>query len=118
MRTRFRYDADLDAVVEIRDNYFEERPEGPAVITDSLGTIHGLLNHADGRVYDGKRAFEKATHRAGAVTVGNESIPQHVKPVELIGRREIGETVKRAYEELSSGKREALDRHNRTQERY
>jgi hypothetical protein len=102
MRTRYRYDADLDAVVEIRpnSNYFEERPQGPAVISDSLNGIHGLKNHADGKTYDGKRAFEKATRAAGCVTVGNEDMSRYVHRPELIGKREIGEAIKRGFDEV------------------
>ena len=34
-------------------------------VTDDLKAgVNGLLNHADGRMYDGKRAFEAATRRA------------------------------------------------------
>jgi hypothetical protein len=99
MRTRFRYDADLDAVVEIRGNYFEETKPGPSVISDGLNGIHGLLNHADRKTYDSKRAFEAATRAHGCETVGNEDMGKHVRPPELIGRREIGETIKRAFEE-------------------
>lgn len=99
-RRTYRYDADADLVYEVGSNYFEERKEGPAVISDALNGIHGLRNHADGRVYDSKRAFSDATRRAGCVEVGNES--PTVKPPELIGRREIGETVKRAIEEHQS----------------
>jgi hypothetical protein len=99
-RRTYRYDADADMVYEVGSNYFEERTEGPAVISDSLGTIHGLRNHADGRIYDGKAAFRKATRAAGCVEVGNEA--PNVKPPELIGKREIGETVKRAIEEHAS----------------
>ena len=35
-------------------------------------TIDPIKNHADGRVYDSKRAFSKATRAAGCVEVGNE----------------------------------------------
>lgn len=116
-RTTFIYDPDLDCVRQkYGDNYFEEPKEGPSVITDDLkGGVNGLRNHADGRMYDGKRAFEAATRRAGAVTVGNEEVKG--RPPELIGKREIGETIKRSIEELSSGNREALHRAQEMQER-
>jgi len=100
MRTRFRYDADLDAVVEIRGNYFEETKPGPSVISDGLNGIHGLLNHADRKTYDSKRAFEAATRAHGYDTVGNEDMSKHVKKPDLIGKREIGEDIKRAFEEV------------------
>lgn len=102
MRTRYRYDADLDAVVEIRpnSNYFEEKPQGPAVISDNLNAgINGLRNHADGRMYDGKAAFREATRQAGCLEVGNEDQSKHAKPRET-PKHEIAETVKRAFEEV------------------
>ncbi|MBJ7343058.1 MAG: hypothetical protein JHC46_05670 [Solirubrobacteraceae bacterium] len=95
-------------------NYFVEATT--SIITDDLKAgVNGLMNHADGRMYDGKRAFEAATRRAGGVTVGNDSMAS-VKPPSLIGRDEIGHTIKRSIEELRSGNRDALIRHERTQE--
>lgn len=101
-RRTYRYDADADMVYEVGGNYFEERKEsGPAVISDDLKAgVNGLRNHADGRMHDSKSAYTKAVRRAGCEIVGNET--PAVKPRELIGRREIGETVKRAIEEHQS----------------
>lgn len=101
-RRTFRYDAAVEMVYEVGANYFEERPEsGPAIITDDLKAgINGLRNHADGRMYDSKSGFTKAVRRAGCEIVGNEA--PDVKPRELIGRREIGETIKRSIEEHQS----------------
>lgn len=99
MRRTYRYDADLDAVVEVHSNanYFEERPQGPSIISDDLGAgVNGLRNHADGRMYDGKSAFRQATRDAGCVEVGNEV--QRQKPPET-PKHEIAETIKRAFEE-------------------
>jgi len=101
MRRRYRYDEAADMMYEVGANYFEERKEGPAVISDDLGAgINGLRNHADGRMYDGKSAFRKGTRAAGCVEIGTGDTT--VKPPELISRREIGETLKRAYEEHQS----------------
>lgn len=101
-RRTFRYDAAAEMVYEVGANYFEERKEsGPAVISDKLpGGINGLRNHADGRIYDSKSKYTRAVRRAGCEIVGNET--PAVKPPELIGRREIGETIKRAIEEHQS----------------
>lgn len=102
-RRTFRYDEAADMFYEVGgSNYFDERTEsGPAVISDDLGAgVNGLRNHADGRMHDSKSGFRKATLRAGCVEIGNEST--EVKPRELISRREIGETLKRAYEEHQS----------------
>ena len=34
--TRYRYDKDLDCVVPVGGNYFEEAPQGPSIISDDL----------------------------------------------------------------------------------
>lgn len=56
-----------------------------AVISDDLGT-HGILNHADGRRYDSKSEFRKATRRAGCVEIGNEK-PKDWQPPKERGVR-------------------------------
>lgn len=100
-RRTYRYDADADMVYEVGSNYFEERKEGPSIISDYLpGGINGLRNHADGGIYDSKSRYTKAVRRAGCEIIGNES--PEVKPRELIGKHEIGETIKRAIEEHAS----------------
>lgn len=73
-RTRYRYDADLDAVVEIRGNYFEEAPQGPSVITDDIGAgVNGLRHMADGKHYDSKSRFRAETRAHGMVEVGDQN---------------------------------------------
>lgn len=42
--------------------------------------VHGdsmnpLLNHADGKIYDSKSSFRRATHNAGYKEVGNDELP-------------------------------------------
>ena len=62
-------------------------------------TMDHVLNHADGRHYDSKRAYEKAVRAAGCEIVGNEDLSKHVKkPKEP---RDIGHDIKRAIAELS-----------------
>ncbi len=73
MRRRFRYDPDLDAVVEIGSNYFEERPQGPAVISDDVGAgVNGLRHMPSGKMLDSKAAHRAETKARGLVEVGNE----------------------------------------------
>lgn len=73
MRRRFRYDADLDAVVEIRDNYFEERGGGPAVISDDLKAgVNGLMHFPSKQMLDSKSAHYRETKERGLEHVGNE----------------------------------------------
>lgn len=73
MRRRFRYDADLDAVVEIRNNYFEERAEGPSVISDDLKAgVNGLMHFPSKQMLDSKSAHYRETRARGLEHVGNE----------------------------------------------
>lgn len=52
-----------------------------AVISDDLGT-HGVINHADGKRYDSKSEFRKATRRAGCVEIGNDQPADWKPPIE------------------------------------
>lgn len=52
----------------------------PMIIRDGLGDLDGLYNHADGRRYTSKRAFERAVADAGCVVVGNERIQDRPRP--------------------------------------
>jgi hypothetical protein len=75
---RFRYDKELDCLVEIRDgaNFFDETKgrKGPAIITDDLGAgVNGLRHMATGKYLDSKSAFRAATKAAGCVETGNET---------------------------------------------
>jgi hypothetical protein len=67
--------------------------EAPQVIRDGMDPT---LNHATGRFYDSKRAYERDTRRAGCVIVGNERLPE-CRPVELGG---VGRDIKHAIEQL------------------
>lgn len=67
---------------------------GPYVITD---TMPATMNHADGRRYDSKRAFERAVRAAGCEVVGNEALPAPQR-AEL---PPVGPDIKRAIEELN-----------------
>ena len=77
---RYRYDKDLDMIYEVggdRSNYFEEeKPKGPAVISD----IQGYRAMGADVACDGKRPFitSRSEHRAylrrnGYVETGNET---------------------------------------------
>ena len=75
MRTRYRYDHDLDCIVEIgsNSNYFEETPQGPNVIRDDVGFgVNGLQHMPTGKMLDSKSAFREADRRSGVECVGNE----------------------------------------------
>jgi len=68
--------------------------DGPFVISDCMDS---LVNHADGRRYDSKRAFEKAVRRAGCEIVGNET--QRSRPVEM---PDPAQDVKQAFDAIES----------------
>lgn len=73
MRTRYRYDADLDCLVPIGGNFFEEAPQGPSVISDDVGFgVNGLKHMPTSKMLDSKSAFREADRRSGVECVGNE----------------------------------------------
>src|SRR5262245_54653766 len=74
MRRTFRYDPDLDAVVEV-GNYFEEKPQsGPNVIGDDVGAgVNGLMNFPSGKMLDSKSRHRAENRARGAEEVGNET---------------------------------------------
>ncbi len=75
MRRRYRYDADLDCLVEIgsNSNYFEEKTESAAVISDNVGAgVNGLRHLPSGKMLDSKSAHRKETKARGLEEVGND----------------------------------------------
>ncbi len=76
MRRRFRYDAEMDEVVEIRDdgNFFEEKGDAPGVISDDLKAgVNGLKHLPSGKMLDSKSAHYRENRERGLVHVGNET---------------------------------------------
>ena len=74
---RFRYDREMDCLIEIRDgsNFFDETKgqKGPAIITDDLRAgVNGLRHMATGKYLDSKSAFRAATKASGCVETGSE----------------------------------------------
>lgn len=67
MRTRWRYDADLDCLVRIGGNYFEEeKPKGPTLISDTMpGGVNGTRGLFSGKQYDSKSAYYGDIKRRG-----------------------------------------------------
>jgi hypothetical protein len=71
---KFIYSKELDRVVPYEDAI--EAKDAHYIITDEMPVT---LNHADGRYYTSKRAYEKAVSRAGCVIVGNEAMKDRRK---------------------------------------
>lgn len=74
MRRRFRFDPDLEAVVEIGSNYFDDTPRGPNVITDDIGAgVNGLraMHRMDKRRFDSKSGMRKDAAEMGLKPVGD-----------------------------------------------
>ncbi len=113
MRTRYRYDKDLDAVIEIRDgsNYFEETPQGPSVISDTMGsTVNGLraMYRKDRKHFDSKSRYRADVRAHGLAEVGNESnFESKAAPVP---RDFYGERTRDAYEQFQSNYNGTADR--------
>lgn len=73
MRTRYRYDRDLECVVEIGGNYYEEPPQGPFVIGDDVGAgVNGLRHMASGKMLDSKSRHRAENRARGLREVGNQ----------------------------------------------
>lgn len=75
MRTRYRYDAELDCLVPIggNSNYFEEKPQTAAVISDDVGAgVNGLRHLPSGKMLDSKSRHRAETKARGLEEVGND----------------------------------------------
>lgn len=78
MRTTFRWDKDLECLVEVgsNSNFFEEeKPRTASVITDDIGAgVNGLraMHRADRRHFDSKSSFRRDVKDAGLQEVGTE----------------------------------------------
>lgn len=97
---RYRYDKDMDCIVEIRDgsNWLAEQPaRGPQIIRDlqPYKTAAGdVANNGNRTVIGGRRQHREFLKRNGLVEVGNEA-PKARKPIRL-SKKERVEDIKRA----------------------
>lgn len=102
---RFRYDKDLDEVVEIRpqSNYFEEETKGPNVISDTMeGGVNGTraMYREDKKHFDSKSTYRADVKAHGLAEVGNDLNMASFRPV--VPKDYYGKRVKQAYEQFSS----------------
>jgi len=111
---RFVYDRDLEEVVEVRGNYFEERGQAPSVISDDIGAgVDGLrvMHRMDGRRTDSKSAYRKDVKEAGLAEVGTER--NFASPRERPSADYYGQQVRDAADQLAgnwNGTRDWLQR--------
>ncbi len=113
MRTRYRYDKDLDAVVEVREgsNYFEERPQGPNVISDDMGAgVNGLraMYRKDKKHFDSKSRYRADLRAHGLREVGNEQ--NFADKPATTPKDHYGHLVKRAYDQFDGNYNGMADR--------
>ena len=112
MRTRYRYDKDMDCVVDIRDgsNYYEPPTEsGPNVISDDVGAgVKGLRNMASNKYLDSKSAHRKENKARGLEEVGNEQ--NFASKPETLPKDHYGKAVKQAYEQFDGNYNGIADR--------
>ena len=74
MRKRYRYDEKADMFYEVGSNYFDERKEGPAVISDDVGAgVNGLRHMPSGQYFDSKSRHRAENRARGLEEVGNET---------------------------------------------
>lgn len=100
MRRRFYYDADLEAVVEIGANYFDDTPRTPNVISDDVGAgINGLRHMASGQHFDSKSRHRAENRARGLEEVGNEQ--NFASRREHPGADYYGEQVKDARDQIA-----------------
>lgn len=92
-RETWRYDAATGRMVQV-GREARRTAIAPAVIRDDMPA---LVNHADGRTYDSKANFRRATKAAGCVEIGNETIRDR-RRLDLPPMRE---SIRRAMAELS-----------------
>lgn len=109
-RRRYRYDRDLDALVEIGDNYFEEGPKGPYVIGDIEGyRAMGADVACDGKRpwIGGRRQHREYLQRNKYIEVGNDPSPHPSDaPSPREAQRQRVEAIKRAMGEYGSNTRD------------
>lgn len=109
MRTTFRWDKDMDCLVEVRSNsnYFEE-PKGPTVISDAMGGgVKGLraVYRKDGKHFDSKSRYRADVKAHGLEISGNDDVRGSAPPPVDYGR-----VVKDAYEQFDGNHNGMADR--------
>ena len=111
MRTRYRYDIDLDCMVPIysSSNYFvEDAPKGPTVISDTMGSdVNGLraMYRKDKKHFDSKSRYRADVKAHGIEISGNDDMRGSAPP-----QPDYGQAVKAAYEQFDGNHNGMADR--------
>lgn len=119
---RYRYDKDLDCLVEIRDgsNYFEPS-KGPMIISD-IEPYRAVASDVacDNKrpIISGRRQHREFLRRNGYVEVGNEANPTRSDmPSEREMQRDRVEDIKRATGEYGSNTGADVARYHQMRQR-
>lgn len=75
----------------------------PAVISDGIGGIQGLVNPSDGKYYTSKAQMRAENRARGLTEVGNESFPERPVQSEAAFAAEVAAEVAEAYDRLEAG---------------
>ena len=90
--------AAIDAGIVKQKYDYAEKGSSAYVISDSLGDgVKGLLNHADGKLYDSKSSYYKAVKAAGCEVLGSDA-PTEVRK-EIKGNYDISKELKQAIQQ-------------------
>lgn len=115
---RYRWDRDLEILVEIggNSNFFEEKGAAPAVISDDVGAgVAGLRHLPSGKMLDSKSAHRRENKARGLVEVGNETNFATRRPPQTL--EEYGAMVKESREQIAGNWNGIADRLQRDRER-
>ncbi len=119
MRTTFRWDADMECLVEVRSNsnYFEEAPKGPNVISDTMGdNINGLraMYRKDKKHFDSKSRYRADVKAHGLAEVGNEQ--NFESKAAMLPKDHYGNRVKDAWDQFAGNHNGMADRVKREEQ--
>jgi hypothetical protein len=108
----------LECLIEVgKSNYFDERPQGPNVISDDMGAgVNGLraMYRKDKKHFDSKSAYRLDVKAHGLAEVGNE---QNFEARPATSPKDFyGEKVKAAYEQFDGNYRGTADRVKRDEQ--
>ena len=113
MKTTFRWDKDMECLVEVRSNsnYYDDTPKGPNVIRDDMGAgVNGLraMYRKDKKRFDSKSAYRRDVKAHGLAEVGNEQNFES-KPAAL-PKDHYGELVRASYDQFQGNYNGMADR--------